>query len=134
MEQINNITEEINNNNVIDKPKKTYQFTEEKKLAFEKMKEAWKKKVEEMRNKKNEEKIPALPKLNRLKAINMKQEIIKSSSSESSTSTNSSNYESDQKTEKVIIHNYDEKESESKLIIKKVRRKNKINHEGKKIL
>ena len=30
---------------------------------------------------------------------------------------------------KIIIHNYDEKEPESKLIIKKVRRKNKINHE-----
>ena len=28
-----------------------------------------------------------------------------------------------------IIHNYDEKEPESKLIIKKVRRKNKINNE-----
>ena len=31
MEQINNITEEINNNvNVIDKPKKQYQFTGKK--------------------------------------------------------------------------------------------------------
>ena len=38
-------------------------------------------------------------------------------------------HESDEKTDKVIIHNYDEKEPESKLIIKKVRRKNKINHE-----
>ena len=47
----------------------------------------------------------------------------------SSTSTDSSNYESDEKTEKTIIHNYNEKEPESKLIIKKVRRKNKINHE-----
>ena len=59
----------------------------------------------------------------------MKQEIIKSSSSESSTSTDSSYYESGEKTDKIIIHNYDEKEPESKLIIKKVRRKNKINHE-----
>ena len=33
-EQINNITEEINNVNVIDKPKKQYQFTEKRKLAF----------------------------------------------------------------------------------------------------
>ena len=41
MEQINDITEEINNNvNVIDKPKKEYKFTEKKKLAYEKMKEA----------------------------------------------------------------------------------------------
>ena len=32
-------------------------------------------------------------------------------------------------TEKIIIHIYDIKEPESKLIIKKVRRKNKINHE-----
>ena len=38
-EQINNITEEINNN-VTNKPKKEYKFTEKKKLAFEKMKEA----------------------------------------------------------------------------------------------
>ena len=38
MEQINNITEEINNNvNVIDKPKKQYKFTEKKKLAYEEM-------------------------------------------------------------------------------------------------
>ena len=59
----------------------------------------------------------------------MKQEKKLSSSSESSTSTDSSNYESDEKTEKVIIHNYDEKQLESKLIIKKVRRKNKVNHE-----
>ena len=29
----------------------------------------------------------------------------------------------------MIIHNYDEKEPESKLIIKKVRRKNKTNHD-----
>ena len=43
MEQINNITEEINNN-VTDKPKKQYQFTEKRNLAFEKMKEARKKK------------------------------------------------------------------------------------------
>ena len=41
MEQINNITEEINNNdNVTNKPKKEYKFTEKKKLAYEKMKEA----------------------------------------------------------------------------------------------
>ena len=41
MKQINNITEEINNNvNVIDKTKKQDKFTEKKKLAFEKMKEA----------------------------------------------------------------------------------------------
>ena len=33
MEQINNITEEINNNdNVNDKPKKEYKFTEKRKL------------------------------------------------------------------------------------------------------
>ena len=143
MEQIN-ITEEINNNvNVIDKPKKEYKFTEKKKLAYEKMKEARKKKVEEMRNRKIEdndlgvrgarppnEKIPPPPKLKRSRAIDMKQEIIKSSSeSSSSTSTDSSNYESDEKTDKIIIHNYDEKVPESKLIIKKVRRKNKINHE-----
>ena len=84
-----------------------------------------------MRNRKIEdnEKIPPIPKLKRSNAIDMKQEIIKSSSSESSTSTDSSNYESDEKTDKVIIHNYDEKEPESKLIIKKVRRKNKINNE-----
>ena len=100
------------------------------------MKEARKKKVEEMRNRKIEDnnKIPPPPKLKRSKAIDIKQEIIKSSSessesSESSTSTDSSNYESDEKTDKIIIHNYDEKEPESKLIIKKVRRKNKINHE-----
>ena len=86
MEQINNITEEINNNvNVIDKPKKQYKFTEKKKLAYEKMKEAKKearkKKVEEMRNRKIEdnEKIPPPPKLKRSRAIDMKQEIIKSS-------------------------------------------------------
>ena len=65
--------------------------------------------------------------------VDMKQEIIKSSSSSSSTSTDSSNYESDEKTDKVIIHNYDDKEPESKLIIKKVTRKNKINHEEKNI-
>ena len=53
----------------------------------------------------------------------IKQEIIKSSSSssssssESSSSTDSSNYESDEKTDKVIIHNYDIKEPESKLIM-----------------
>ena len=92
-----------------------------------------------MRNRKIEdsEKIPPIPKLKRSRAVDMKfntsgvdmkQEMIKSSS-ESSTSTDSSNYESDEKTDKVIIHNYDEKEPESKLIIKKVRRKNKINHE-----
>ena len=53
MEQINNITEEINNNvNVTNKPKKEYKFTEKRKLAYEKMREARKKKVEEMRNKK----------------------------------------------------------------------------------
>ena len=69
-------------------------------------------------------------KLKRSRAVDMKQEIIKSSeSSESSRSTDPSNYASDEKTDKVIIHNYDEKEPESKLIIKKVRRKNKINHE-----
>ena len=46
MEQINNITEEINNNvNVTDKSKKQYQFTEKRKLAFKKMKEARKKKL-----------------------------------------------------------------------------------------
>ena len=51
--------------------------------------------------------IPPPPKLKRSKAIDMKQEIIKSSSeSSSSTSTDSSNYESDEKTEKIIIHNY----------------------------
>ena len=73
-----------------------------------------------MRNRKIEdnEKIPPPPKLKRSKAIDMKQEIIKSSS-ESSSSTDSSNYESDEKTEKIIIHNYDIKEPESKLIIKK---------------
>ena len=132
MEQINNITEEINNNvNVIDKPKNQYKFTEKKKLALERMKQARKKKIEDMRNRKIEDKIAPPPKLKRSKAIDMKQEIIKSSSesSSSSTSTDSSNYESDEKTKKIIIHNYDEKESESKLIIKKVRRKNKINHE-----
>ena len=115
MEQINNITEEINNNiNVNDKPKKEYKFTEKKKLAYEKMKEARKKKVEEMRNRKIEdnEKIPPPHKLKRSKAIDMKQEIIKSSSSSSSsTSTDSSNYESDEKTDKVIIHNYDGQEA-----------------------
>ena len=108
MEQINNITEEITNNvNVTDKPKKQYQFTAKRKLAFEKMKEAKKKKIEDMRNRKIEdnEKIPPPPKLKRSRAIDMKQEIIKSSSSESSTSTDSSNYESDEKTDKVIIHN-----------------------------
>ena len=96
------------------------------------MKEARKKKIEDMRNRKieDDEKIPPIPKLKRSKAVDMKQEIIKSSSSSSSsTSTDSSNYESDEKTDKVIIHNYDENEPESKLIIKKVRRKNKINHE-----
>ena len=36
MEQINNITEEINNNNVTNKPKKEYKFTEKRKLAYEK--------------------------------------------------------------------------------------------------
>ena len=80
----------------------------------------------DMRNRKIEdkEKIPPPPKLKRSRAIDMKQEIIKSSSSsESPTSTDSSNYESDEKTDKVIIHNYDDKEPESKLIIKKVRRK-----------
>ncbi len=41
MEQINNITEEINNNvNVTNKPKKEYKFTEKRKLAYEKMREA----------------------------------------------------------------------------------------------
>ena len=87
-------------------------------------KEARKKKVEDMRNRKieDDEKIPPIPKLKRSRAVDMKQEIIKSSS-ESSTSTDSSNYESDEKIDKVIIHNYDEKEPESKLIIKKVRRK-----------
>ena len=134
MDQINNITEEINNNiNVTNKPKKEYNFTEKRKLAYEKMKEARKKKIEDMRNRKIEdnEKIPPIPKLKRSRAVDMKQEIIKSSSSSSSssTSTDSSNYESDEKTDKVIIHNYDEKEPESKLIIKKVRRKNKVNHE-----
>ena len=72
MEQINNITEEINNNvNVNDKPKKEYKFTEKRKLAYEKMREARKKKVEEMRNRKIEdkEKIPPPPKLKRCKAI-----------------------------------------------------------------
>ena len=36
MEQINNITEEINNNNidVTNKPKKEYKFTEKRKLAY----------------------------------------------------------------------------------------------------
>ena len=84
-----------------------------------------------MRNGKIEDnqRIPPPPKLKRSKAVDMKQEITKSSSSESSTPTDSSNYESDEKTDKVIIHNYDEKEPESKLIIKKIRRKNKINHE-----
>ena len=84
------------------------------------MREARKKKVEEMRNRKIEdnEKIPPIPKLKRSRAVDMKQEIIKSSSS-SSTFTDSSNYESDEKTDKVIIHNYDIKEPESKLIIKK---------------
>ena len=98
---------------------------------FEKMKEARKKKIEEMRNRKNDnnEKIPPPPKLKRSKAIDMKQEITKSSSSESSTFADSSNCESDEKTEKVIIHNYDEKETESKLIIKKVKSKNKVNNE-----
>ena len=75
MEQINNITEEINNNgNVTDKPKKQYQFTEKRKLAFEKMKETSKKKIEDMRNRKIEdnEKIPPPPKLKRSKAIDMK--------------------------------------------------------------
>ena len=120
MEQINNITEEINNNvNFTVKPKKQYQFTEKRKLVFKKMKETRKKKVEEMRNRKNDnnDKSPPPPKFKRSKAIDMKQEITKPSSSESSTSTDSSNYESDEKTEKVIIHNYDEKEPESKLII-----------------
>ena len=43
---LNNITEEINNNvNVTNKPKKEYKFTEKRKLAYEKMKEARKKKV-----------------------------------------------------------------------------------------
>ena len=95
------------------------------------MKEARKNKIEDMRNRKNDnnEKIPLPPKLKRSKAVDMKQEIIKSSSSESSTSTDSSNYESDEKTEKIIIYNYHDKEPESKLIMKKVRRKNKINHE-----
>ena len=120
VEQINNITEEIN-----DKPKKQYQFTEKRKLAFEKMKEARKKKIEDMRNRKNDnnEKIPPPPKLKRSRAVDMKQEITKSSSSESSTSTDSSNYESYEKTDKVIIHNYDVKEPESKLIIKKSKKK-----------
>ena len=119
MEQINNITEEINNNiNVTNKPKKKYKFTEKRKLAYEKMREARKKKIEDMRNRKIEdtEKIPPPPKLKRSRAVDMKQEIIKSSS-ESSSSTDSSNYESDEKTDKVIIHNYDIKEPESKLII-----------------
>ena len=81
MEQINNITEEINNNNVnvTNKPKKEYKFTEKRKLAYEKMREARKKKVEEMRNRKIEdkEKIPPPPKLKRSRAVDMKQEIIK---------------------------------------------------------
>ena len=78
MEQINNITEEINNNiDVTNKPKKEYKFTEKRKLAYEKMKEAKKearkKKVEEMRNRKIEdnEKIPPPPKLKRSRAIDM---------------------------------------------------------------
>ena len=53
-----------------------------------------------MRNRKIEdkEKIPPIPKLKRSRAVDMKQEIIKSSSSSSSsTSTDSSNYESDEK-------------------------------------
>ena len=88
MEQINNINEEINNNvNVTNKPKKEYKFTEKRKLAYEKMREARKKKVEEMRNRKIEDKIPPPPKLKRSRAIDMKKEIIKKSSSESSLST-----------------------------------------------
>ena len=103
MEQINNITEEINNNiDVANKPKKEYKFTEKRKLAYEKMREARKKKVEDMRNRKIEdnEKIPPIPKLKRSRAVDMKQKIIKSSSSSESssessslTSTDSSNYE-----------------------------------------
>ena len=72
-------------------------------------------KIEDMRNRKIEdnEKIPPPPKLKRSKAIDMKQEIIKSSSeSPSSISTDSSNYESDEKTDKIIIHNYDERSKE----------------------
>ena len=55
MEQINNITEEINNDiNITNKPKKEYKFTGKKILAYEKMKEARKKKIEDMRNRKIE--------------------------------------------------------------------------------
>ena len=51
------------------------------------MKKARKKKVEDMRNRKIEdtEKIPPPPKLKRSRVIDMKQEIIKSSSESSST-------------------------------------------------
>ena len=46
MEQINNITEEINNNiDVTNKPKKEYKFTEKRKLAYEKMREKNRKKI-----------------------------------------------------------------------------------------
>ena len=46
------------------------------------MKEARKKKIEDMRNRKiqDNEKIPPIPKLKRSRAVDLKQEIIKSSS------------------------------------------------------
>ena len=121
------------------KPKRKYVFTEKRQAAYEKMVESRKKKIEEKRQAVHQNKPIVLekPKLKRSTAAEIKKPAFNSdyeTSSENSTTsgTNSSDYESDEKTNKTILHNVFPEEPETSLIIKKVKRKNKINNEDLK--
>ena len=128
MEEIKTIdnTDNTDNNNNIDDttPKKKYVFTEKRQAAFDRMRAARKQKIEEKRTRPI---VLEKPKLKR--SINFEQEEKKLSSSSSSSGTDSSNYESDGESKKIIISNYDINEPDSKIKITKIKRKNKINNE-----
>jgi hypothetical protein len=132
------------------KPKAKREFTPARQAAFEKMQAARRKQLEQKRQQKLAEvkqkkekksivekysKPTNVPILKRSNAIDEKEEDFSLKTSglceenNVSSSTDSSNYETDEETQKVIIKNFDQNQPDSKLIIKKVRNKKKVNDE-----
>ena len=119
MEEINTIDNTDNNNIDDTTPKKKYVFTEKRQAAFDRMRAARKQKIEEKRFGVLEK-----PILKRSRNVEEEKKL-----SSSSSGTDSSNYESDGESKKIIISNYDINEPDSKIKITKIKRKNKINNE-----
>ena len=126
MEEIKNIDNIDNNDNNTTDKKRKYVFTEKRQAAFDKMKEARRQQIAEKRTRTLEK--PELKRTTDVETIKEKEnERIRMLFDESSSSgTDSSNYESDHESKKIIISNYDTNEPDSKIKITKIKRKNTL--------